>query len=253
MCAVRDFQCLFTVWDSVGLALLLSGGLLLLHHHNGSCYHIYQLDTTHTYTLTLLLHTIPHPPPPYISPLHISPAAFLHLITLWEGERVNDSFYPSPPLCDTPFVVLIRAHNGASGVCAQLILCMCGCVYVHVQEETGLSLTWTCGWLFVCIADDPLCVIKTVVCTNSQVFSSVTCHMQWRKKVGLGLLPKKWMLLLQESLSGVTFAQHICDPTCFKAALKHLNGYCSQQVKLRDKKHQSKVQTWEFGLLLVVH
>lgn len=67
---------------------------------------------------------------------------------------MNDSFYPSPTLCDTPFVVLIRAHNGASGVCAQLILRMCVCV--RVQEETDLSLTWTCRWLLVCIADDPL-------------------------------------------------------------------------------------------------
>lgn len=202
--------------------------------------HLSTWHHTHTYTLTLLLQTIPQPPPPYISPLHISPATFLHLITLWEGERVNDSFYPSPTLCDTPFVVLIRAHNGASGVCAQLILCMrvyaCMCVCARTGGNwlvVNLDL-----WLAHCLHcwRSPECwgVIKTVACTISQGFSPVTCHVQRRKKVGLGSLPKKWMLLLQESLSGVTFAQHICDLTCFKAALKYLNNYCPQQVELAD-------------------
>ena len=132
----RDFHgVLFMVQDSLGLALLLSGGLLLLHHHNGSCYHIHQLDTTHTHTHTLpsiSLHTIPSPAlslslplPLYVFPLHISAATFLHIIALWEGERVNDSSNSSPTLCDTPFVALIRAHNGSSGVCVRLLVCAC--------------------------------------------------------------------------------------------------------------------------------
>ena len=84
---------------------------------------------------------------------------------------MNDSSNSSPTLCDTSFVVLIRAHNGASGVC--VCVCVCVCV-VSIWLGNCLSLTWTC----VCTADDLLSTEDSCVRVCVSVYVRLfTCHL----------------------------------------------------------------------------